>query len=87
MLYRGNTIKDVAPITTIDVMFDIQTIHPKAVPTVKGTANNTNIPAMAAGYVPKPLFVKAKVKLPTTNAIIIVLKGMLDVSVKACVAV
>ncbi len=72
----GSSSIDSTPKNTMDAMFEIQTIQPKAVPTVKGTANRTKIPAMAAGYVPNPLFVKANVKLPTTKAIIIVLNAI-----------
>ena len=67
----------------MEQILDVQTIQPKAVPTSLVIPKTRSIPIMAAGYVPKPLLVKAKVKLPTTNVISMVPKGMLDVSGKA----
>lgn len=71
----------------MELILEIQTIQPRATPIVFVIPKTANIPAIAAGYVPKPLFVKAKVKLPTTKVIIIVPKEMVDVSGNACIAV
>lgn len=48
-LYIGNKTKDATPKRTIEAIFEVQTIQPKAVPTVKGTSNKIKTPAMAAG--------------------------------------
>jgi len=68
-------------------MFEAHTIHPNAVPTVSGMLKIPKIPATKNGYDPKPLLVKAKEKLPTTNVIISVEKAILEVSFNAKVAV
>ena len=49
LLYTGKNSIDPTPITIIDEIPDDQIIQPKAVPTVNGTLNKTNTPAMAAG--------------------------------------
>lgn len=80
----GKSKSDKTPKATTETILDIHTIQPKAIPAVLAIPKIDSIPAMAAGYVPKPLFVKANVKLPTTKAIITVLIGMIDVSGNAC---
>ena len=59
-------------------MFEVHTIHPNVVPTVKKKKKIPKIPATKNGYDPKPLLVKAKEKLPTTNVIINVEKAILN---------
>ena len=71
----------------MEAIFEVQTIHPKAVPTVSGMLNTARIPATKNGYDPKPLLVNANEKLPTTNVIIIIPKVIVDVSSKASKAV
>lgn len=67
----------------MEAIFEVQTIHPKAVPTVSGMPNTARIPATKKGYEPKPLFVNAIEKLPTTKVIKIIPKVIVEVSSKA----
>jgi hypothetical protein len=71
----------------MDAILEVQTIHPKAVPTVSVIPKTAKIPATKKGYDPNPLFVKAKEKLPTTKVMISAPMVMADVSCKVKVAV
>ena len=71
----------------MEAMLEVQTIHPKAVPTVSGIENTVRIAATKKGYVPKPLLVNAKEKLPTTKVMIIMPNVIEEVSSRACNAV
>jgi len=42
-------MREITPKISIDEIFEIQTIHPKAMPTVLAIPKTANIPAMAAG--------------------------------------
>ena len=83
----GRNKKESPPKRTIELILDVQTIQPKAVPAVSGMPNTARIAATKKGYVPNPLLVKAKEKLPTTNAIMMVPKGIEAVSSSANMAV
>ena len=87
LLYIGRNKNDSPPKSTIELMFEIHTIHPKAVPAVSGIPKTAMIAATKNGYVPNPLLVNAKEKLPTTKVMIIVPKGMEAVSSSASMAV
>ena len=71
----------------MEAILEVQTIHPKAVPTVSGILNTVRIPATKKGYVPNQLLVKANEKLPTTKVIMMIPKVIPDVSSSACKAV